>query len=242
MVDDDDSVVYLSDEEDFESAEEILRMMKNGILPPELQALHGMCLIGEGGSNFLAEKLIRAVECLDDECMDQKRYLIDHSSSDETSLELFRNAMAETLSKPAAYALLNDIVIKMNKEAEWSSKLLPIYEKYIEEIEKSDRVDVLQLNPSALSLFVSSKRNYYLKVLLAVLQMRLIKAENLMPKKQEIPYDKTCAAYKLVLAIIDTIYRYRTTLLQEVNKRDISNESKEVSQCATVSLDLYCFF
>ena len=82
----------MSDEEDFDTKEsgEILKMMNLGVLPPELQVLHGMCLIGEGESNFLAGRLIQVLLSLDDMCVDQTQPILDHGASDDISMEVFR--------------------------------------------------------------------------------------------------------------------------------------------------------
>ncbi len=218
---DNDSVIYFSDEEDFdtETSADIIGMMKHGVLPPEIQFLLGLCLIGEGGSDFLAGKSIEVLTSFDDDYIEY-RSVLEHCTADEVSLELFRRTMVDTLSKTAAYALLTDILIKTKREEEWSSRLLPLYESFIVDFEKSDEVAVMQVNPTALPLSMSIKRNYYVKVLLALQRMRLVQAKS-KEKLQE--------GYSDAVAIVDSIYRYRTALLLEIN-RDINNETKEVSE------------
>lgn len=226
-------MIYLSDEEGYESLENVEEhdLTNHGVLPPELQFLHGLCLVGEGGSDFLAERLVRSVTHLDDEYVDHHQLVLDNVDSDETSLEIYRRTMSDTLTKSAGYALLIDIVAKTKKGREWSHRLLPIYDKYFEEIQKSDEVKVLQVSPSALSSFMITKRNHYVKVLLATQRMQLVKANALIPAEGENRDNDLNEAYKISMAIVDTIYRYRTTLLLEIQNRDIDSDTKEVNTC-----------
>ena len=223
-------MVYLSDEEDFEAddSNEIVSLMKLGILPPELQLLHGMCLIGQGGGDFLAQKLVQSVTSLDDDYLDESQTMFDQSSADEISMEMFRRAMIDTLSRPAGFALLTDILLKTKRECEWSNRLLPLYENCVDEIERSDEVRVLQVYPSALSITMATKRSCYIKLLLATQRMRLFEAKS---------NDKFNEAYENVITIVDTIYRYHTTLLLEIDNREINDDSKEVSN---IDLILCC--
>lgn len=220
----------MSDEDDFDPTDssEITKMMKRGVLPPELQLLHGMCLMGAGGSNFLAGRLIQAIESLDDEYTDQSQFMLDHGMSDDISWEIFRRAMVEPLSKPAAFSFVTDLVRKMGKEKEWTDRLLPIYEQYFNEIETCEEVNVLQINPTTMSLFMSTKKNYYIQTLLATLRMQIFKAQESVDLNGN-DGDVLANASGIATSIIDTVYRYRTPLLLELDAKELSNESIEVS-------------
>jgi hypothetical protein len=202
--------------------------MKCGILPPELQVLHGICLVGEGGKNFLAGKLIEATTSLEDEYAEVSIFNSEESIED-TPFHLFRNAMTETLTKPAAYALLVDVVSKVKKEIHWADRLLPLYENYLIEIENSDEVKLLQMNPSALSMTMSTRRSYHVKTLLAILRMRLIRAEKLLPQGN-VNLEQKIESYDITMSVIDTIFNYQTTLLLDIQKKASSDEV--ISVCA----------
>ena len=146
----------------------------------------------------------------------------------------------DTLSKPAAFAFATDLILKMKEEEEWADRLLPMFEKYFDEIQNCEEVNVLQINPSALSLFMSTKRNYYVKTLLATLRMKLFTARKLAGNMGKSDGDMITEASKLAKSIFDTVYHFRTTLLREMNKRELNNESLEVSVILEFSSLLKC--
>lgn len=222
QIDDDDSVDYLSDDDFFDNIdnETALAAMGKGMLPPELQVLHGSCLIGEGGSDFVAEKLIKALKLLND---DEKNEAMNVAETENnSSFEIFRGAIQDSLNKIAGFVFFTDFILQSNKQIEWSERLLPIYEQYINEIEGRQEVKILKMNPSSLSLHMSRKRQSYLKILLFMLKLRLIKAEKIRRS------GKTKQASNLAEDIYKTICHYGSTLLQEIDDRKLRDESIKV--------------
>lgn len=222
---DGDSVDYLSDDDHFDHNENqiFFDALKKGVLPPELQVLHGTCLIGEGGSDFLAEQLIKSMKFLDEDGPDEKSHFldIDHTIND-MAFEIFRGAMLDTLNKSSGFAFFTDFVLKTKKDVEWAERLLPIYEEYIGEIEGGQEVSILHMKPSSLPTQMLRKRNCYVKVLLFMLQLKLNRANELKSKDGS---EKAC---NLANVVICTIRQYSTTLLPEINRRELSDESTKV--------------
>ena len=215
----------MSDDDYFDNAanEEFLNVMGKGVLPPELQVLHGTCLIGEGGKEFLAEKLISAMKLLSgDQHNEIMHFTEDNEAANQTPLDLFRGAMLDSLNKPSGFAFFTDFILKTNKHTEWSERLLPIYDEYVKEIESCQEVDILKMNPFSLPLQMSRKRNYYLKVLLFLLQLKLNKAHNANNSGDP------GIACELANDIIQTIQQYSITLLHEINNRQLPDESVKV--------------
>ncbi len=202
-------------------------MMEKGNLPPELQVLYGVCLMGKGGNDFLVEKLLQAISSLDDECIERTQLMLNYGATDNISLDIFRQGMMETLNRPAALVFVSDLVLKMNKEERWADRLLPIFEAFLNEIENCEKLNMLQINPSGLSLYMSTKRNRHVTILIATLRMQTYKAQQLMGPNADA--DKINDASKLATCIIDLVYRYQKVLLRETDARELCNDSIEVS-------------
>jgi len=241
-LEDDDSIAYLSDDDEFQSeeGENILQSMKHGQLPSELQVLYSLCLIGIGGNEFLAAKLFGAITSLDEREDDSSQSNYNNrGTSEEISFQIFRHAMVNNLSKPAAFAFVTDLLLKMKKEQEWAHHLLPIFECYFKRIEDSEEVTILQINPSSLSLCMSTKRSFHVKTLLAILRMKLYKAQKKI-EGVETYTESLSKAVDITMSIIDTIYQYRLTLLLEINKRKINDESIEALKILSQSMAIIC--
>mmetsp|Transcript_16860 Transcript_16860/g.20580 ORF Transcript_16860/g.20580 Transcript_16860/m.20580 type:complete len:1144 (-) Transcript_16860:2555-5986(-) len=76
---DDENQIILSDDEKMDRVDNkgILNTMEIGSLPPEIRVLYALCLIGDGGKDFIAWKLLQSYEYLNDDDISSEKCIID---------------------------------------------------------------------------------------------------------------------------------------------------------------------
>ena len=228
---------YLSDDEAFECSEgeDIVQKMKQGILPPELQFLYSLCLIGEGGSKYLAGKLFNAIKELEADQHNNMDTDMFPNEDNETSVEIFRRTMVNPMSKSEAFAFTSDLLIKMKKELEWSDTMLPLFEEQFKELEIRGGTELLLTRQPNLSSSLSRKRNTHLKILQATLYMKFHKAQSIIDSIsscQELDggergYDNSS---KIAISILDIVIHFREALWSTpTSARGLDSTSIQVS-------------
>lgn len=227
--DGEDSVVILSDDEDFEcpSGENILLILKEGILPPELQVLYGLCLLSGGNSAFLGVKMLSALHDLDQDAMEDFDLQASTSHSDSVSLRLFRRAMVEPMSKLDAFAFSSDILKKAETDGEWAESILPIFQGYIDELEQQKTFTLLKDATISNNIITSVKRCNCVKVLLSTLRMKIGRARNLSKSSDSSDLKD---AYDSSLGVVDDIYLFKDALWTTTPDGNPISDTVEVSK------------
>jgi len=126
----------LSDDEGIESNPGLISHLQKGILPPELQVLYALCLIGEGGKNYLVFKLIQSLQHLkDDMYQDIEQEIIDPEAKSNSSWLVYRRAMTDELGKIPALAFVTDLLRKVGREADWANQVAPYFRTTVDSME-----------------------------------------------------------------------------------------------------------
>uniref|UniRef100_A0A6S8WZ86 Uncharacterized protein n=1 Tax=Chaetoceros debilis TaxID=122233 RepID=A0A6S8WZ86_9STRA len=237
-----DSGIILSDDDDFDSANgmKIMAMMKKGVLPPNLQLLYGLCLISEGNRDFLAMKMIKSIREIEDAEEVDGKLSAFHVSSNDTSLHLFRQAMVDPIKKMDAFALTSDVINKISKDEEWADRLLPLFQEYMEDLDADNVLDILKENPASLSIYMSMRRNSYLKIMFCNFRLNLAKARKIASNASEEKfyqnaYDRCQSVIEGVLRFQDAIWRTKA----DGNPIDDSVEMLNILSSAFTT-SMYC--
>ena len=181
---------YISDEEELMNNDSLLNSLRHGVLPPEISVLYALCLIQEGGRNFIAKK-----------CMDSLAYLVqepvswltenrdvDSGLSKDPSWLLFRLIATEPLGRTAAFALLADVLHKSGKEEEttWSTHFAPLFGQCLEDLKRDRMLDVLHNNATG-SLFpiLKYRRDMLYKIILGFGRLKIQSAKANLTRAQE---------------------------------------------------------
>lgn len=222
-----DSIV-LSDDEDFDSpdGEKFIQLMMNGVLPPELQVLYGISLVAEGTSPFLAIKMLRAIELLDEtDCVDVE-LISKCDQSESISIRVFRKSMVEPMNKLETFAFFSDVLRKSKKEEEWAERLLPIFDQYIHELDRSNGFSLLRDAVIPQTIVASIKVRNCTKLLFSTYRMRISVANSILTSSNSLQLEK---AYELSMAVIDDNHRYLDSFWRTKSGNPVS-ESVEVSR------------
>jgi hypothetical protein len=177
-------LLVLSDDEDFDETDnmigETLDSMKRGCLPPELQVLYALCLIGEGGKNFIAwNSLHQAIREVPNENMSfaLNMRIVDENIIPDSSWILFHRAMTSPLQQASSLVFISDMLVKMGKEKEWSGRLAPMYDSYLETIQKSGWLKTASEWHHSHSLVSLLHMKQCRRIMLAFLRMELYNVE-----------------------------------------------------------------
>ena len=210
---------YLSDDDAFDCSEgeDVVQKMKQGLLPPELQFLYSLCLIGEGGKTYLAGKLFNAINELEADHEDHMDKGVIPREGIETSVDVFRRAMTNPMCKSEAFAFTAELLMKMKRELEWSDHMLPLFEGHFKEMEKRGNTQLLLTREPNLSSYLFRQKNTYLKILLATLHMKFHKAQGIIDSisschdldARERVYDH---ASKIATSILNIVIHFREAL------------------------------
>ncbi len=186
-------------------------MMRKGILTPNLQVLYGLCLISEGNRDFLAEKMIGAIKDIEDSDDEGQNLEATHGPSSNTSSLLFRQAMTSSMNKLDAFAFTSDVIKQLNMEQQWSDRLLPYFQDYLEELDAMKASDILKENSANLSMQRALRRNKYVKVMFSTFRMKIFSGEDSATNAcgNERMLKKAC---DLSYSVIQDIFRFQDAL------------------------------
>jgi hypothetical protein len=167
-----DNAAYLSDQEqldDIESSPRFLDSLRRGMPPPETSVLFALCMIHEGGRNFLAKRFLESINLLEQETIALLKGDVGTvESSGDPLWQQFRSIVTEPLGgRIAAYAYVADNLRQSNKEAEFSSYLSPLFGRLVHELQKEGFTQELLTTTTVSSSATKKRRNQVLKVILA---------------------------------------------------------------------------
>lgn len=225
--DGDDSDVILSDDEDFEgpAGTGLLDMMKNGILPPELQVLYGLTLLSEGKADFLAVKMLKALEGLETPLNENIHEDLNENDGN-LSLRIFRKAMSEPMTQLEAYAFSADIFKNVSRST-WVDEVLPIFQNYFEKLQKENELNLLKESTSLVNnVNLSLKKENCIKVLFSTFRMRLDRAYRSCQSKH---IDDAKLVYDSALSVINDMLKFKKELWKLTPDGNPRSSSIEVS-------------
>lgn len=154
-------------------------MMKSGILLPELQILYGLSLICRAGMDFIAKKMMNALESLPIE--EENDHLdIEQDASEDISLFLFRRSMTEPMSQLDALAFTSEVITKAGKMEQWSPLLAKFYFDFIGNCQKKSIFRLIDSDPQTLSEYKIVQRSNLIKVFFAAMEMKTYHANELL--------------------------------------------------------------
>ena len=121
-----DHDVILSDDDEIDNRgdEALVLSLKSGVLPPDLKFLYALSLLGEGGNDFAALKMLSSVNDLDAECRVRPA---DIDLVPDKSWFLFQRTATGELQRRDALLLLSDILRSKGIEESWAKKVLPFF-------------------------------------------------------------------------------------------------------------------
>jgi len=207
-------VSYLSDDEELDSlieGERLLGSMRRGVLPNEISVLFSMCLMYEGGGNFLAKKCLESIDLLPLETR-------SWAAASDSQLELTKDApwylchttATEPFGRTGAYAYLADTLRKEGKEAEWAGYLAPMYSTLVDDLQKQGLTDVLCGLQNVRSPSSRLRRRQILKSVHAWGRLQVVKAKEAYLKALEtFSHDEARSAQ---LSVIQTFRRLKKFL------------------------------
>lgn len=176
--DDDEPPEYLSDEEIMESNPALVDHFCRGVLPPELQVLFALSLIGEGGKDFLASKCIDAMAELKDDTpnyIEQK--VADTDAICYPAWQVYHQAMTDQLPTIPALAFIADMLKKVKKEKEWARKIGPMFQSAMKSIESTGLLDQALDAEKSKNPNTILRRTHVLKIVLAGARFRVLQCE-----------------------------------------------------------------
>jgi hypothetical protein len=177
-----ESDVPLSDNDDLEAnyeAPNVQQSLRRGVLPPELQVLYGLSLIGEGGSNFLAAQCLESLDALEHKARSWWDETITNSDpSSNSSWVKYHRATTESLGRTAAYALTADVLRATGKEEEMAGRLATLFTRHFDLLKEEGALDLaLRIEEDAIHYDAKYQAT---RTIIASLRYQVYQAEMLM--------------------------------------------------------------
>lgn len=156
----------------------LLDHLNRGVLTPELQVLLALCLIGEGGREFLASKCIDAISSLKDDTNDA----IDLKVADTDVIchpawQVYQHAMTDQLATIPALAFVADMLTNAQKESEWAPKVAHLFQCVMGSIQRSGLLEKALEVEKSKSPNTALRRTQIIKIVLAGARYRVLQCE-----------------------------------------------------------------
>ena len=222
----------LSDDEIFMQSldESLVTMLKNGILPPELRFLFALSLFCEGGRAFLARKYIVAVEAIQDE--DEEAHTGDPIDTDIVKDPLwhaFRHEMSGPLRKTAAFAFALDVLQKVKKETECADVMVPLLQRYLDNLRTSGLTIDAILNETELSRQATVTRNQIVKLMLASARMEIENAKSIISTQEPVVFETALSVLEQIVPLFQKSW-------------NVEENGSVPSLCVEVSRCHWCYY
>jgi hypothetical protein len=168
--DSDQNSIILSDDEEFESINEpsFLHSLKNGILPPDLKVLYGLCLAGEGDKNFIAAQCFVDIDLLKQE---RRNWLsempVDTSVSVDYSWLMVIEQRTEPLERTAMYAFAADIIHEAQMKREFLMRIAPLFRRHIHRMKIAGMLDDIFTSAGSKNVSTNPRIPIVAKILIA---------------------------------------------------------------------------
>lgn len=170
----------LSDDDVLDQSDDtLLGPLRNGILPPEIRFLYGLCLASEGGKAFLASACIQSINDLVQEpCSWLTEQMVDTSVATDSLWILFRRSMTESFGRIAALAFAADVLHKSGKEREMAERVATLFRRHASEFARNGMLDVVLRMEGRNDPVASQRQNDVVKVLVAETRYEVERAES----------------------------------------------------------------
>jgi hypothetical protein len=205
--------------------ESLVTILKNGILPPELQLFYALSLFGEGGRTFLAKKCIVAVEAIqaeDEEAL--ARDPIDTNVVNDSAWGAFRFERTGPLRKTAAFAFAVDMLLKLKKEKECADVMGPLIQRHLDSLRTGGPTIDAVLSEMELSRQAILTRNRIIRLILASSRIQIDNAKSLLSTQEPV-------ASEMSLSVLERVTPLFQKFWQVEENGSIPPLCIEVSQC-----------
>lgn len=184
----------------------LLDHLSRGVLTPELQVLLALCLIGEGGQEFLAAKCIDAISALKDDTHDA----IDLQVADTDVIcrpawKVYQHAMTDQLATIPALAFIADMLKNAQKENEWAPKIAHLFQRVVDSIQGSGLLENALEAEKSKSPKTALRRTQIIKILLAGARYRVLQCERQL-FSHENPSRDVIACFQNVESVLQRLW------------------------------------
>lgn len=235
--------MYLSDDDDFDSpdGDKLMTLMKSGVLMPELQVLYGLSLICLGGKDYIAKKMMNALESLPI-AEEKEQPHLERDTSDDASFYLFRSSMTEPLEQLDALAFISEVITKAGKMDKWSRFLAKFYFDFICNCqEKAFFYHLIESDPKGLSQYKMVQRSNLIKVFFVNVEMKTHYASELL--KSDINGSESYRdGMSNLYDILEQTCRFMPCFWRTDPEGNPTSEGKEVSHDLFRTLHTKCLF
>jgi hypothetical protein len=179
--DDDAEADFLSDDEQLNvktSGPNLLESLRRGVLPPEVSVLYSLCLIHEGGRDYVAKACMKAIVYLPQE---GNLWIADTATniqaSKQAAWQVYRASEAGPLGRIAAFAFVADTFLGSGKESQWAPFFAPLFEALVVDLEKHGLTKALANNSGLDSSLSRLRIRHVLKCIIAWARLHVKKAK-----------------------------------------------------------------
>lgn len=208
----------LEDDDEFDSItdESMLKSLSKGILPPEIQSLYASALIGKGGKDFIAWKILQTtvpqleIEDLSVEEMELLDLTGVVSDPGNEWMKFQRNTVSP-LRRTRMILFISDLLCKLekNKEWNWISRLTLLLRSHLNYLDESHRLSALRSVNINESSVVAFARNDHVKLILSLAKIQLYEAEYIRQSDELQTQEYKAKPAKLALNVIELMVRFR---------------------------------
>ena len=166
----------MSDDEEVDRADSssvAKESLKYGVLPPQIRYMCGLCMVGEGSRDFLAQQLLHSIDELPIEESSDFESLIDIEVIPDPEWVKFDRITRTPIKRFAGLVYLADLLTSSKKDEEWASRVVPLFEKHVK-FAQGHRY-IISIEGQAVPPVVN--QTYRLKLLLFTARLKLIKAK-----------------------------------------------------------------
>jgi len=200
--------------------------------------LYAVSLIGEGGRNYIASKMIESISNLPQEGQEWLgEDVIDTSVRSDPTWQMFRRVMVDPLQRTAAFAFVADVLRKTGKEEEWASCLEPMFKAHLDFLEEQGLVEK-KLNTYK-TMNASLLKNQLLKTILASARIALSRAESCVRELQTTT-GKRCQSQQVEQAIKLASSAATTVTKVQSSSWNIGSDGSVSSKCIEVNTTFLC--
>jgi hypothetical protein len=205
-----------------------MTLVKSGVLIPELQVLYSLSLICSGGKDFIAKKMMNALESLP-MAEEKEQPHLERGTSDDASFFLFRSSMTEPLEQLDALAFMSEVIKKAGKMDQWSRFLAKFYFDFIGNCQEKDFFyHLIESDPKGLSQYKIVQRSNLIKVFFVTVEMKTHHASELL--KSDINGSESYSdGMSNLHEILEQTCRFMQSFWRTDPEGNPTSEAKEVS-------------
>lgn len=219
---DSDSVSGFSDDEDLDCGpQEVIDALRMGCFPPEISVLYALCLMAEGGRDYIAIRHLQGIRHLEQESFSElAQYAIDTGVVYDARWTSFKRSRTAPLYRSAAFALVHDVLMDCERDVDLANRLTSLFDTQVKHLSDEGLLcdPFLSDNPEAWT----ECRVAIDKIATAAARFHLTKAEHLIAES------KSESALKLLQSTATTL----TSVLSASWK--VYSDGSVVSSCVSI--------